>query len=256
MNTTLPAKRIKPWIILTAAVPVLAVLLSLGTWQVNRLAWKEDLLAKIDAQLDAAPIDVNTLSVQLTEGTLDQQGIDYLPAQATGTFNHAGEQHFFATYQGISGYFIYTPLELVEPENTVLFVNRGFVPFDLKEAESRKPTLVPGISNIRGLARQRLDEKPSAVVPDNDLEKNIYYWKDLSAMAVQAGYGDDSDILPFFLDAGFPDRPGTLGQWPVSGVTRIDLPNNHLQYAITWYGLALTLIGVVGFFLFQNRRRA
>lgn len=255
MNTASPAKRIKPWIILTAAIPVLAVLLSLGTWQVNRLAWKEELLAKIAAQLDAAPIDVNTLSAQLADGSLDQQGIDYLPAQATGSFNHAREQHFFATYQGISGYFIYTPLELVEPQNTVVFVNRGFVPFDLKDPESRKPTLVPGIANIRGLARQRLDEKPSALVPENDLAQNIYYWKDLAAMSAQAGYQAGTTVLPFFLDAGFPDRPGTLGQWPVHGVTRIDLPNNHLQYAITWYGLALTLIGVVGFFLFQQRKR-
>lgn len=256
MNTSLPAKRINPWVILIAALPVLVALLMLGTWQVNRLAWKEDLLAKIDAQLDAAPIDVVTLLAQLGDGTLDQQDIDYLPAQATGTFNHAGEQHFFATYKGISGYFIYTPLELVELENTVLFVNRGFVPFDLKQPDSRKPTLVPGIANMRGLARQRLDAKPSSLVPDNDLAKNIYYWKDLSNMAAQAGYKSQSTVLPFFLDAGFPDRPGTLGRWPVDGVTRIDLPNNHLQYAITWYGLALTLIGVVGFFLFQQRKRA
>ncbi|MGB7432571.1 MAG: SURF1 family cytochrome oxidase biogenesis protein, partial [Ahrensia sp.] len=232
MNSPATKRTIKPWIVIAAAVPVLAVLLTLGTWQVNRLAWKEDLLAKIDAQLDAAPIDVMTLSVQLDDGALDQQAIDYLPAQATGNFNHAGEQHFFATYKGISGYFIYTPLELIEPQGTVLFVNRGFVPFDLKEAETRKPTLVPGIANIRGLARQRLDAKPSVIVPENDLAKNIYYWKDLAAMAAQAGYQADATVLPFFLDAGFPDRPGTLGQWPVDGVTRIDLPNNHLQYAI------------------------
>lgn len=249
---TTETKRSFPWLMIVLAIPALAILVSLGTWQVQRLAWKEDLLAKIDAQLDAAPIDVMTLAAQLSDGALTQSGIDYLPAQATGSFNHEGEQHFFATHKGASGYYIYTPLELTAPEGTVLLVNRGFVPFDLKEAGSRPSTLIGGIQSIRGLARQRLDEKPSFIVPDNDPDANIYYWKDLPAMAAQAGYGDETTVLPFFVDAGFPDRPGQMGRWPVDGVTMINLPNNHLQYAITWYGLAATLVVIV--IVFVRRR--
>ncbi|MEO1748913.1 MAG: SURF1 family cytochrome oxidase biogenesis protein, partial [Pseudomonadota bacterium] len=158
-----------------------------------------------------------------------------------------GEQHFFATHKGISGYYLYTPLALEEPERTIVLVNRGFVPFDLKEPVDRPETLNEGQVTITGLARQRLNEKPSWAVPDNDIEANIYYWKDIDAMAAQASLTDT--VTPFFIDEGSPRSPGNLGDWPVSGVTLINLPNNHLQYAVTWYGLALTLIGVVAFFI-------
>ena len=92
---------------------------------------------------------------------------------------------------------------------------------------------------ITGLARNPLAEKPSSLLPDNDPAKNIFYWKDLAAMAGIRRAAAGARVLPFFIDAGAePANPGGL---PVGGVTIIDLPNNHLQYALTWYGLAAAL---------------
>ena len=104
---------------------------------------------------------------------------------------------------------------------------------------------------IEGLFRNRLEGKPSSLVHDNDPAANIYYWKDWQAMREAAGLGDE--VLPFFVDARRDDHPDRL---PVAGVTLIDLPNNHLQYAITWFGLAFALLGVGSYFLYARRERS
>jgi surfeit locus 1 family protein len=101
---------------------------------------------------------------------------------------------------------------------------------------------------LTGLARNPLAAKPSLLVPDNAPDKNIFYWKDRDAMASTTGL-DPARLVPFFVDAGPAPNPGGL---PVGGVTIVDLPNNHLQYALTWYGLAAALAGVLGTWL---RRR-
>lgn len=238
-----------PWLVVVCALPVLAALVMLGNWQVQRLAWKQDLLATIEARLDAAPVPAAGVAGLVSAG----DDIRYRPVEARGTFAHEREQHFFATHNGASGYYLYTPLEIEGGE--VVFVNRGFVPFDLKEPERRPESLTEGPVTVTGLARERLDGKPSFIVPDNDPEKNIYYWKDWNLMVARAGYAPD-DVLPFFIDA-FEDE--AAGDWPIGGVTRIDLPNNHLQYAVTWYGLAVTLVIVLAAFVwvvsqFENGR--
>jgi surfeit locus 1 family protein len=117
------------------------------------------------------------------------------------------------------------------------------VPYDRKEPSTRPQSLVEGQQTITGLARARLEEKPSFMVPDNDEAANIFYWKDLDRMAASAGLPADK-VLPFFLDA---DATPVEGGLPRGGVTVINLPNSHLQYAITWYGLALALLGVALF---------
>ena len=97
---------------------------------------------------------------------------------------------------------------------------------------------VDGEVTVKGLARNPLATKPSSIVPDNDPAKNIFFWKDLDAMAASAGLPRRATVLPFFIDADATPNPGGL---PIGGVTTIDLPNNHLQYALTWYGLAAAL---------------
>lgn len=222
-----------------------AVLIGLGTWQVQRLHWKEELLATIEARVNAAPRPLAAIEAQLAE-TGD---VDYWPVSLSGTFRHEGERHFFATHKGRSGYFVYTPLEL--DDGRLVLVNRGFVPFELKEPARRGEGQVEGRREIVGLARNRLDGKPNSLMPDNDLAKNVFYWKDLAAMAASAGVGRPADYLPFFVDADDAPNPGGL---PVGGVTLVDMPNSHLQYAITWYGLAAALAGVLGVWLWRRWR--
>lgn len=230
---------------LVALVAAFAVLIGLGTWQVQRLHWKEGLIASIEARIHAAPVDL-----QEAERRFASEGdVDYIPVSVAGTFVHSAERHFFATWKGASGYYIYTPLRLAD--GRYLFVNRGFAPFDRKDAATRPQGQVEGEVELTGLARDPLPGKPSSILPDNDPAKNIFYWKDLAAMAATAGLPADATVLPFFVDAGPAPNPGGL---PVGGVTLIDLPNSHLQYAITWYGLAASLAAVAGAWFLRRRR--
>jgi surfeit locus 1 family protein len=137
-------------------------------------------------------------------------------------------------------------------DGAILFLNRGFVPYDRKEPETRPDSLAEGEQALIGLARLPLFENPGFLVPDNDPARNQYYWKDLAAMTEAAGLEGET-VLPLFVDAGPYADPLKL---PIGGVTNIDLPNSHLQYAVTWYGLALALVGVVGVFLWRRLRAA
>jgi len=222
----------------------LAVLISLGTWQVQRLHWKEGLLATIEARTHAAPRPLAEIeALYKTTGN-----VDYMPVVLTGTFHHAGERHFLSTWQGKSGFFVYTPLEL--GDGRIVFVNRGFVPYDRKDASKRAQGQVEGEATVTGLARDPLDSKPSWVVPNNDPDKNVFYWKDRDGMARSAGMHSAAEILPFFVDADATPNPGGL---PIGGVTLIDMPNNHLQYAVTWYGLAAALVAVLAVAFWRRR---
>ncbi|SMC91220.1 SURF1 family protein [Rhizobium sp. RU36D] len=238
------AGRIKVVATLLLLAVTLCVLLSLGTWQVQRLHWKEALIADIAERTTAAPADVTSIESIGTSGG----DIDYRKMSASGRYMHDKERHFFATFRGRTGFYVYTPLEL--SDGRYLLVNRGFVPYDNKAPETRSQGQVPGEVTVTGLARVRLSEKPSSIVPDNDLGKNIFYWKDLDAMVATAGLPADR-VLPFFLDADATPVPGGL---PEGGVTQIDLPNSHLEYAVTWYGLAAALVAV-SLTVFLRRRK-
>lgn len=249
-----PLRSVRHGRVVVAAVLVLcalALLLSLGTWQMQRLHWKEGLIAAIAERRAAPPVSVDEIESHAGEGAGEGEGsaIDFRAVTATGTFRHAGERHFFATYDGRTGYYVYTPLDL--GDGRLVFVNRGFVPFELKEPPTRPGSQPEGPVTITGLARARLAAKPSWVVPDNDPAKNIFYWKDLTIMAQSDGL-DPARVLPFFIDADATPNPSGL---PIGGVTQFDLPNNHLQYALTWYGLAAALAGFSLFAVIRMRAR-
>lgn len=226
-----------------AFLAALAILLSLGTWQVERLQWKEKLLADIAERRVAPPVTLGEIEAMAARG----EDIEYRPVTVTGVFANNRERHFFATWRGQTGYYVYTPLQLAD--GRFLFVNRGFVPYEAKEPEMRKQGQLTGEQTVTGLARARLAEKPSSIVPENDLAKNIFYWKDLDAMAASTGIAADR-LVPFFIDAG--DAPNPKGL-PIGAVTQFDLPNNHLQYAVTWYGLAAALVGVALYAVFRRK---
>ncbi len=229
------------WLLLGAGL-ALSLLLVLGTWQVQRLAWKENLIATIEARLADAPRPLEEILAMHAAG----EEVEYRPVTLVGEFAHEHEQYFLATHEGASGWHVYTPLRLAD--GAWIFVNRGFVPYDRRDPATRPQGQVTGEVRLSGLARTAPDAKPSRIVPDNESEARTYFWKDLRGM--QAATSLDP-VHPLFVDADAAPNPGGL---PIGGVTRIDLPNNHLQYAVTWYGLALALIGVLGFWLVGQRR--
>lgn len=216
------------------SIIIMTILLALGTWQVNRLEWKQQLLADIDQKLISPPLQFDEVEKMNNAG----QNIDYQPVTVTGHFKHEAERHFLATYNSYAGFFIYTPLEM--SDGRLVLINRGFVPYDLKEPELRSEGQSNDLVSITGLARAKLQDKPSRLLPDNDPVKNIFYWKDLELMAKSSGLPEDR-FVDFFIDANNAPNPGGF---PIGGVTIIDLPNSHLQYAFTWYGLAFAFLCV------------
>nr|WP_205930889.1 SURF1 family protein [Rhizobium leguminosarum] len=220
----------------------LAILISLGTWQVERLHWKEGLIADIAARQAASPVPLPDIEAMAATGG----DIEYRKVTATGRYINNKERHFFATWRGQTGFYVYTPLELAD--GRILFVNRGFVPYDNKEPEMRMQGQLTAEQTVTGLAREKLARKPSWVVPDNDVAKNIFYWKDLDVMAESVGL-EKASVIPFFVDADSTPNPAGL---PIGGVTQVDLPNDHLQYAFTWYGLAAVLVVVVAISWFRK----
>lgn len=232
------------WPRLLAALVLFCILASLGTWQLHRLAWKEQLVASVNSRITEPPRPLEKIE-EMFAATGD---VDYWPVEASGHFLNDRESHFLATWQGRPGFFVYTPLQLAD-ERFVL-VNRGFVPSERKDTASRPESLAETNHGINGLARNPLAKKPSWLVPENDAAKNIFYWKDLEAMAARAGI-PAGNLVPFFIDAGDAPNPGGL---PIGGVTLIAFPNNHLQYALTWYGLAAALAAVFASWLVKRRR--
>ncbi|QKK24786.1 SURF1 family protein [Rhizobium hidalgonense] len=220
----------------------LSILISLGTWQMERLHWKEGLLADIAARQAAAPVPLAEIEAMAASGG----DIEYRKVTATGRYINNKERHFFATWQGQTGFYVYTPLELAD--GRTLLVNRGFVPYENKEPEMRMQGQLTDQQTVTGLARAKLPGKPSWVVPDNDVAKNIFYWKDLDVMAESVGL-EKARVIPFFVDADSTPNPAGL---PIGGVTQVDLPNDHLQYAFTWYGLAAVLVVVVAISCFRK----
>ncbi|WP_179213785.1 SURF1 family protein [Rhizobium sullae] len=239
------ARRSLPVFTGIAVLIALAILISLGTWQVERLYWKESLIADIAERRASAPVPLADIERMLASGA----DIEYRPVTATGRYVNDKERHFFATWHGRTGYYVYTPLEVAGAR--YLFVNRGFVPFENKEPEKRMQGQLTGEQTVTGLARNKLPGKPSWVVPENDVAKNIFYWKDLDVMATSTGL-DKASVVPFFVDADSTPNPNGL---PIGGVTEVDLPNNHLQYAFTWYGLAAVLVVIVVISWFRGRGR-
>ncbi|MBK8458586.1 MAG: SURF1 family protein [Phyllobacteriaceae bacterium] len=233
-----------PFSLWLAALPVFAALVALGVWQVNRLAWKEGLLAEIHARIAAPAEPVEALDARHAASG----DVDYFPLVAKGVYCHDLERHFLSTHKGEAGFFVYTPL--VSADSRILFVNRGFVPYERKDAATRAEGQVAGEVEVMGLARDAPAAKPGFLVPENDTAKNVFYWKDIAAMAASAGL-DSTKLRPYFLDAGSASNPGGL---PVGGVTLIDLPNSHLQYAGTWFGLAAVLAAIVGIMTARRMR--
>lgn len=217
----------------------LAVLIALGAWQVERMGWKDQLLATIDQRIHQPPRSIDALLAGEAAG----EPIDYVPVHLSGTFDHAGERYFLATREGEAGWHVYTPFRLSGSERW-LFVNRGFVPYAMKDEATRPAGNPTGFVDITGLARTAPTEKPGSFLPDNDPKQNVFFWRNVADMAKGLSLPAGA-ALPFFVDASpISSTPGG----PIGGVTVVDLPNNHLQYAITWFSLAAALFVMLALF--------
>ncbi len=235
------------------ALPALAFLLGLGTWQMQRKAWKDGLVEQIRERTTAEPVTLGVVSSRMT-ATLEPNGekfnrsawesVEYTRVRARGRFAHQHEQYLYAPDPRLGpGFHVYTPLVLDGATCRVVIVNRGFVPEPLKAPEKR----AAGQQSTEVIGLVRLAEKPGAFTPANDAKMNSWYWRDLDGMAAAMQLREKSCIMPFFVDA--LAEPANPGGWPKGGTTILNIPNRHLEYALTWFGLAATLAGVFGAFV-------
>lgn len=234
-----------------ATLIAFAMLMALGTWQMQRKAWKEHLLAQIAERTRAAPVLLSNVLGLLTASMPEPYDPEYTRVSVTGRFAHEKEQYlWYPDKERGAGYHVYTPLR-VAPER-IVWINRGFVPEALKDAGQRVAGQVAGDVTVTGLYR-RAPNEAGAFVPDNDTGKRLYYWRSLKDMQTAAFGSDGVAAMPLFIDADA--APANPGGWPKGGVTLVDLPNRHLEYAITWYGLAGTLLAVYAAFVVARLRR-
>ena len=220
----------------------LAVLVWLGTWQVERKAWKEALIESMSRRL-AAP--VVALPAPETWGRLDAAEMEYrhvaFPAEILNdqeALVYTSGSAFRSDVSG-PGYWVFTPARLTG--GSVVVVNRGFVPEARRDPASRAAGQLTAVIEIVGALRW--PEPRGTFTPNDDPAHNVWFVRDPAVIAAAKKWGP---VAPFYVEQEVPPAPGGF---PQVGKVEPRLPNNHLGYAITWYGLALTLVGVFAFWL-------
>lgn len=222
-----------------AAAICFAILVALGLWQLQRLAWKETLIARIAARIHQPP---TPLPPPAEWKSLRPDDYEYRHVRARGRYL-PGEILIFRSSAPAAadrnvgpGYQVMAPFAL-SGGGTVL-VNRGFAPLAWKDNPDLRSPPPPGEIEIAGLMREPEDR--NAFTPADEPAKGLFYTRDPAAMAAALKL---DDAAPFALDL---DADPQAKGWPHGGATELNIPNNHLSYAWTWFGLAATLAGVFG----------
>ncbi|HWU17102.1 MAG TPA: SURF1 family protein [Devosia sp.] len=209
---------------------------ALGVWQLERLAWKNALIAAIDTRSHAAPVDAGDPAIW---ASFTPEADQYRRAEITGHFANGQDTLVQAVTAYGGGFWVLTPL--LTPAGAVL-INRGFVPYDDPD-----PAIPTGQVTITGLLRPT--EPGGAFLRDNDPANDRWYSRDIAAIAAAKNLGPTA---PFFLDA---DRASDPAAYPIGGLTVLSFSNSHLVYALTWFGLSAMLLAAFGYLLWERRGR-
>jgi surfeit locus 1 family protein len=220
--------------LLAASTIGVLLLIALGVWQLERLEWKRALLADLSRAIAS-----DTPALDLTEAeavAASDPSRDFVRVTLRGSFDHRLERYLFSTRGGEPGWQIITPLET--SGGRLVLIDRGFVPDAYKDPRKRPESLVPGTVMITGLLRKPREQ--GAFTPDNRPGQNQWYWPDMPALFASLGDSAVHVQEPFLVQAlpspGQPPLPRPLPPDPAA------IPNNHLGYAFTWFGLALVLV--------------
>jgi len=241
-----PRRRSK-FTILLPAFFVFAILIGLGIWQIERKAWKEGLIAAVTSRVDAPP---EALPPASAWSAIDEASDEYGRVTFSGEFDHKDEALVFASATGFRpdvdnagpGYWVFTPARLAD--GSVVMVNRGFVPSGKQDPKSRPAGQVSGPVEIMGA--MRWPDERHWFTPGDDPAHNLWFTRDPASIAAAKGLGP---VAPFYVEQETPAPPGGL---PLPGKLVVILPDNHLQYALTWFGLAAVLAGVVASWLLSS----
>lgn len=213
-----------------AVLVVFMALMALGTWQVERLSWKRDLVARVDRRVTAAP---QPPPAPAAWPAVTAAADEYRHVRVQGRFVDARETLVQAVTAFGGGFWLLLPFRT--DAGFVVLVNRGFVPADLRDPASRRAGESHGETAVTGLLR--ISEPNGAFLRSNDAAADRWYSRDVAAIAAARDLGP---VAPYFIDADDTPNPGGT---PIGGLTIVAFTNNHLVYAITWYGLAVLLAG-------------
>ena len=244
----------------------IALGIALGTWQLRRLAWKNELISTIEARTGIAALPPEAwpnLKCQTVEEVGLELSCEYMRVTLRGTFDHTRERHVFISVPvqpdgvGGPGYWVFTPLALAGGRGVVA-VNRGFVPQAAKLPLPRQQGQVSGEVLVTGLLRS--GEPRGRFSGKNDAAQNVWfvrspaelYGGNIGSSGSQPSDTAGPDPVRFYIDQTSPPPPGGL-PLPLAG--RIELPNRHLEYALTWFALAATLAAVFGAYCLSNWKK-
>lgn len=244
---------VAPWrglVVPTAcALALFAVLVSLGTWQVERKAWKEQLIATLEQRLASQPA---ALPAPAQWSGLDPARDEFRRVVLTAELVNDKEALVYTSGSSLRddvagvGYWVFTPARLAD--GSLVMVDRGFVPEGRQDPATRRAGQTAGPVEIVGALRW--PEAAGAFTPAASPSANLWFARDPAGMAAAKGVGP---VAPFYVEQEGPVPAGGL---PRPGRLRPNLPNNHLGYIVTWYGLAVVLMGVFGVWARSRRRLA
>jgi surfeit locus 1 family protein len=218
-------------------------LILLGNWQLDRRIWKLDLIQRVETRVHASP----EAAPDVTQWqTISKDADEYLRISVNGKFLSDKDTLVVAATELGSGYWVLTPFQRVD--ESIILVNRGFI------NQGVQPTLpLTGLQQVVGLLR--MTEPEGSVLRTNEPILDRWYSRDVSAIATH----NKLIAAPYFIDAEKqdfeqPPLPAQIGQVPVGGLTKISFYNSHMVYAVTWYGLAIMIIGAGVIMVRENRR--
>jgi len=212
-----------------ACALMFALLCALGTWQLERLQWKLALIARVNSHMAAAPVTLDQIL------GMPPDEAQYRHVTLAGRFENDKEAYAFGTdAAGVPVYHVLTPFKT--DDGRILMVDRGVVPEEKRDPKTRAAGNVAGETKVTGV--WRLPDPPGLFTPAPNLAKRLWFSRDVAAMAA----ADHVRLAaPVVIEADAKPNPGGL---PRGGQTVVSFRNQHLSYAITWYGLALVLLGV------------
>jgi surfeit locus 1 family protein len=220
-------------------VALAVVFAGLGKWQVQRLFWKLDLIARVEARVHRAAVPAPPTSEW---ADISAEKDEYRHVTASGTFDHGKAVLVQAVTELGAGFWVVTPL--VQEGGSTILINRGFVPADRRDPASRAAGDPSGPVHVIGLLR--ISEPGGGFLRSNDAVGGRWYSRDVAAIAAAEGLGN---VAPYFIDADATPNPGGL---PVGGLTVVSFRNSHLVYALTWFALA-AMSAAAGYLIYRRR---
>jgi surfeit locus 1 family protein len=220
-----------------------AILISLGTWQLQRKAWKENLIETLTRKFAGPAID---LPPPAQWASLRQDKDEFTRVKFRADYLQGKDAIVWATGSGLRddvkgpGIFVFTPATL--PQGEVVVINRGYVAEQKPTGATKRPAPVEGPAEITGILRWP-EQKGWELTTSFDKGAQLWFVRDQTAMAQEYGWGN---VAPFYIERESQQPADGIAP---PGLLSPHLPDNHLQYAVTWYGFAVVLLAVFGFWV-------